>query len=247
MTLEPKRRITWAGSVATVCLAVITVASFWLWPRYYWSPANSSHLWGVLVVTDGIVVSQESLSEEEAGPPISKWHMVSRGRREPTIFSSISRAPMSPPSSVLFPVVGFGGERGVSFAFVRLPFWMPLAICAWLTARARRAKRSTIQNVNSNDRTVAIVGLCAWSINCFFFGLMWLGYILSVQSGSVGFGLMFLTPTVAVCLWGWVATFRWLRGKGKRNAVMLINPVPALIIPWVVVVMSLVFTTVVAG
>ena len=97
-------------------------------------------------------------------------------------------------------------------------------------------------------RIVAVAALVLWSLNGLIFGVLWAGSVLSIHSEKAQFGLAFLTPAFVVCLWGWLTTFRWLRGKRPHGVtILLVVPVTALLLPWAVVVASFALAIVLFG
>lgn len=142
--LITRRRLKWVGLVASVCLAAVMVASYWYWPRYVWSRANSSTTWYVSISNCGVLVARDSGAKQGLGKPLRSWSLPTRQAWKDLMLSLPGQVSYAPHAIQWLPTYTSVSQPPVIAQQVSVPIWMPLLLIAaptaWLWFNDCRAK-----------------------------------------------------------------------------------------------------------
>lgn len=128
-----RRRVMWTSFCATACLAAALIASYWVWPNFAITRSNASDHWMVSFAPGGILVSRNEGPGVAAARPRTGWNFGSRHTQTARLRHAwSSSARWSGPTAW---VLDYETTKNPDVLWQRwsVPFWMPMALCAFVT------------------------------------------------------------------------------------------------------------------
>jgi hypothetical protein len=135
-----RRRAKWTGLAATVSVAVVMIASYWLWLNYSWKVTAAEIAWSLGIRSGSIYVSRNELTGYDVPMGVGGWKLRTKQEWESYLVRSSSARPPPPFPYAWLPQYKSVGSSQANFRGQRihwqrqiLPLWMPLILVAMPT------------------------------------------------------------------------------------------------------------------